>query len=154
MPTDIFSTSPVVFGLIFALVAQVSAFLYALSHGLGYTLTGRYLAMIELGFGTKAYPSEDPKNSYQQLGTSVVGGLIPLLVGFSGLLILGGPGWSVLQIGFMLILIDGFFNLLLPIRRNSTAARFWVSLGRVIAGRGRRPLKPTREPVSRDVLSL
>lgn len=154
MPTDIFSTSPVIFGLVFALGAQVSSLLYALGHGVGYTLTGRYLAGIELGLGSKAYPSEDPKNSYQQLGTAVVGGLIQPLVGFSGLLILGGPGWSVLQISFLLILIGGFFNLLLPIRRNSPAARFWVSLGRVIAGRGRRPLKSTSEPVSRDVLSL
>lgn len=154
MPTDIFSTSPVIFGLVFTLGVQVSSFLYALSHGVGYTLTGRYLAEIELGFGLRAYPSEDPKNSYQQLGTAVVGGLIPSLVGFSGLLILGGPGWSALQISFLLILIGGFFDLLLPVRRNSSAARFWVSLCRVIAGRGRRPLKPTSEPVSRDVLSL
>lgn len=142
MPTDIFSVSPVVFGLVFALGLHVSSLLYVLGHGVGYTLTGRYLAGISLGLSSTAHPSEDPKNSYQQLGTSLVGGFIQPLMGMAGLLMLGGPGWSVLQIVFLLMLIGGFFNLLIPTRTNSPSARFWVSLSRVIIGRGGRELSP------------
>lgn len=149
MPTDLFSSSANSFGLTLAVAMTISTLVFALGHGFGYGLTQRSMTDFGLSLTGWARPSTHPHNSYRAIVPPITSSLSQITLGVGGILMLGGLGWSALQVAFLLIASFGVLNLLLPISRRSAGATFWRHLGRIAIGRGARRLPaPTVQQIS------
>lgn len=153
--TDLSSSlesSPVLFGLGFALLVLLSVLIHEAGHGLGYVLTGRRWVSLNLSLGGASVTASAPAtNSYQQLLTTVLGGGFQVALGFITLLFLGGPGWTLFQMVAVISMFVGTVALLIPVSSNSDGAKFWIHLIRIVIGRGGKPLNPNDEyPLSTE----
>ena len=125
---------------LFCLLYQIALLVHEIGHGLAGRAVG--LGWTKLALGWRVYVHIRPQATYaQQVVVSFTGPFLHALCGM--LMVLLGQGSLTVLISGAIITLEGVLNLLLPLHRNTDAAKLYRSIWYTLRGHGSLRPDPT-----------